>query len=131
MFALEGSSPSSCIFLFMQPNTKIPIVLGNSISNEDKERLLLRYSFVPQGINREKEGIVTIDRESGSSSVELFDDFDKRGFQKFCGSYKPSTKNEYILEFHDGKLFIEKIGGYINQLNVDTANDSSVCSFST
>ena len=32
-------------------------------------------SFVPQGINREKEGIVTIDRESGSSSVELFDDF--------------------------------------------------------
>ena len=29
----------------MQPNTKIPIVLGNSITNEDKERLLLRCIF--------------------------------------------------------------------------------------
>ena len=29
----------------MQPKKKIPIVLGNSITNEDKERLLLRCTF--------------------------------------------------------------------------------------
>lgn len=32
-------------------------------------------SFLPQGVNRDKSGIISIDPENGSALVEFFDDF--------------------------------------------------------
>ena len=53
MFALEGSSPSSCIpfsftrffSLAMEPKKQYPILLGESIKEEEKQKLLLRCFF--------------------------------------------------------------------------------------
>ena len=84
MFALEGSSPSSCIFLLCSQTRRYPSCWETAYRMRIKNACCCAVSplqsssvdsFVPQGINREKEGIVSIDRESGSSSVELFDDF--------------------------------------------------------
>lgn len=44
-----------------------------------------------------------------------------------CGSFKYSTKNEFIVEFRDGKFVIEKIGAYINHLNVQAVDDVYLC----
>ena len=106
--------------------------------------LLLCYyysidSFLPQGVNRDKSGIVSIDSENDSAFVEFFDDFvnlkyttylqDKRGYGKLCGSFKYSTRNEYIVEFREGKFVIEKIGAFVNHLNVQAVDDAYLCLF--
>ena len=44
-----------------------------------------------------------------------------------CGSFKYSAKNEFIVEFRDGKFVIEKIGAYINHLNVQAVDDVYLC----
>ncbi len=88
MFALEGSSPSSCIFLFVQTmerDVKYPIVLGESITSEDKEKLLLRCmhhlypccldSFVPQSLNRSKPAVLSFGEHGINVQATFFDDY--------------------------------------------------------
>ena len=88
MFALEGSSPSSCIFLFyhtMERDVKYPIVLGESITSEDKEKLLLRCihcldpccldSFVPQSLNRSKPAVLSFGEHGINVQATFFDDY--------------------------------------------------------
>ena len=46
-----------------------------------------------------------------------------------CGSFKYSTRNEYIVEFREGKFVIEKIGAFVNHLNVQAVDDAYLCLF--
>ena len=46
-----------------------------------------------------------------------------------CGSFKYSTRNEYIIEFREGQFVIEKIGAFVNHLNVQAVDDAYLCLF--
>lgn len=46
-----------------------------------------------------------------------------------CGSFKYSTRNEYVVEFREGQFVIEKIGAFVNHLNVQAVEDAYLCLF--
>ena len=75
----------------MESNVKYPIVLGESITCEEKEKLLLRCmycyypccldSFVPQSLNRNKPAVLSFDEDSTSVRASFFDNF---VYSMFC-----------------------------------------------
>ncbi|KAK8802694.1 hypothetical protein WA171_006369, partial [Blastocystis sp. BT1] len=102
----------------MERDVKYPIVLGESITSEDKEKLLLRYSFVPQSLNRSKPAVLSFGEHGINVQATFFDDYKENGTKTLTGVKKVSTGNDYILVFKNNQFILERVGGFVNQLSV-------------
>ncbi|KAK8805079.1 hypothetical protein WA588_000024 [Blastocystis sp. NMH] len=103
----------------MQPNTKYRIVLGDSIREKDKEKLLLRYAFVPKSLNRERKAAVQFDNASDTVHLSYFDNFTENGIKNLSGVKRAASTNEFILVLKDDTLVLERVGGSVNHIKTD------------
>ncbi|KAM7456873.1 hypothetical protein BLSTO_02372 [Blastocystis sp. subtype 1] len=104
----------------MQAKKDYPIVLGDSITAEEKRKLLLRYSFLPQSLDYRKDAVMTVETKTNSVELQFYDSFDESGTKSFSGSYKDASTDEYILVFQKDHFVLERVGGVVNGLTVDS-----------